>query len=214
MARLRSVEDVLLAPIDPEQATKLVELSRLVASWGERMNLTGHRGPEAIFDQLVVDALALREQIRKLVAASPGQRLVDLGSGAGFPGLPIAIMEPDTTVTLVDSRERRHHFQRAARRELGLSNVEPRLGRIEDLEATPCDVTVAQALARAEQAVELGLVWTRPGGLIVIPGASAPPRIQTRPDVSSCGTCTYETPSGRSRSLWWGKKAGSVSPAT
>jgi 16S rRNA (guanine527-N7)-methyltransferase len=155
-----------------------------------------------------VDALALHAQIRAVRAAGSADCLVDLGSGAGFPGLPIAIMEPTTRVVLVDSRERRYHFQRTVRRGLGLQNVEPLLGRIEELECIPGDIVVAQALAQPDAAVQLGLGWVRAGGLLVVPGTAAPPHVLPRAEIVRSGTRRYHTPVGRSRSIWWGEKAG------
>jgi 16S rRNA (guanine527-N7)-methyltransferase len=213
MARVESATDWLGGSIPAPQSEKLVALASLVALWGERMNLSGHRTAEAILEHLVLDALALRAQIRAVLPASTGQTIVDLGSGAGFPGLPIAIVEPQSSVELVDSRERRHYFQRTVCRDLDLPNVEPRLGRIEDLEPVRADLVVAQALAQVDQVIDWALVWTRPGGLVVIPGSETPPAPRVKDGLAATGTCVYETPAGRSRSLWWGQRAGSGSNA-
>ena len=91
----------------PEQQDRLLQLAELLASWAPRMNLTGHRSADGIVRRLVLDAVALEPL---LPAAS---RVADLGSGAGFPGLPLAVLREDTAFVLVESRERRHHFQRA-----------------------------------------------------------------------------------------------------
>jgi 16S rRNA (guanine527-N7)-methyltransferase len=200
--------------ITSEQAEQLIALADLVALWGTRMNLSGHHGRDAILDELVLDALALRAQVRSILAAEAGQLVVDLGSGAGFPGLPIAIVEPESSVELVDSRERRHHFQRMVGRELDLGNVRPRLGRVESMEPSPAHLVVAQALAQVDQALDWGLRWARPDGLIVIPGTQRPPSPQPRPELGASGTREYETPSGRARTLWWGRLAARVSSAT
>ena len=85
--------------------------------------------------------------------------MVDLGSGAGFPGLPIALLHPERTVTLVESRERRHHFQRAAVRELGIANAVLRLGRAEVLFPEPSSLVMAQAMASPQQVVAWMLPW-------------------------------------------------------
>ncbi|MFP8877456.1 MAG: RsmG family class I SAM-dependent methyltransferase, partial [Myxococcota bacterium] len=131
---------------DPLQE-KLLELARMLCRWAPRVNLTGHRSLEDVLRWLVLDALALAAHL------PPGDSLLDLGSGAGFPGLPLAILEPDRQIVLVDSRRRRHHFQRAAIRQLGLSNVQARLGRSEDISEPVFHVVVAQALAAPEQSL-------------------------------------------------------------
>ena len=71
-------------------------------------------------ERLVLDAVALSVCLPELSGA---KRLADLGTGAGFPGLPIAILNPHLQVHLVDSRLKRNHFQKAVRRELELANV-------------------------------------------------------------------------------------------
>ena len=122
---LRGIE---VAPSD-SQIDELLALAALVERWGERINLTGHRGLEGILQGLVVESVALCGALPEV------ESLVDLGSGAGFPGLPIAILRPECHVRLVDSRRRRHHFQREATRALGLDNVDLVLGRAEEVQA-------------------------------------------------------------------------------
>jgi 16S rRNA (guanine527-N7)-methyltransferase len=170
------------------------------------MNLTGHRGPEAIARRLVLDAVAFWQAVAEL--GRKPERVSDLGSGAGFPGIPVSILEPDLEVVLVDSREKRHHFQRAAKRALELDNLRPRLGRIEALEPDPSDVVIAQALAAPPRALELGIGWARPGGLIVIPGVEQPPDPGPHPAIATHGTVRYRVPlEGATRTLWWGEVA-------
>ena len=144
---------------------QLESLALLLVRWGQRINLTAHRTPEAIARRLILDALALAGALPELPS------LADLGSGAGFPGLPIAIRHPRCRVTLVEARERRHHFQRAAVRVLGLGNVTLVHGRAEALEPTRHAAAVAQAVARPDQALDWMLPWVEPGGLLVLPGA-------------------------------------------
>jgi len=120
----------------PGAIETLVGLAELVESWGRRLNLTGHRDSRTIAKRLVLDAAALMTHLPDFVAVA------DLGAGAGFPGLPLAILRPDARVFLVEARERRHHFQRHVIRELGISNVEAVRGRIErrtSTEAGPMD---------------------------------------------------------------------------
>jgi len=128
------------------------------------MNLTGHRGAEEIARRLVVDALALVQVL------PPFSRLVDLGSGAGFPGLPIAILYPEREIISVEARSRRVSFQRRAARDLGIENVRILLTRIEEHAPMVADGVVAQALAEPEKARALMLPWAKPGGWIAIPG--------------------------------------------
>ena len=153
--------------------------------------------------RLILDAAALLEVLPEFGS------LVDLGSGSGFPGLPIAVLEPSRSVLLVDSRLRRHHFQRTAVRELDLDNVSLLRGRIEALEAQPGDMVIAQALARPEQALEWMIPWARPGGWLAVPGGAEPPQIRATTTDVDATTRHYRVPiGGPQRSLWLGRRAG------
>ena len=180
-------------------AEPLAALAELLAQWGARMNLTGHRTPDAIARRLVLDALALGEAL----PGPPPESLADLGSGAGFPGLPLALRWRTCRVTLVDSRERRHHFQRAAVRTLGLVNVEPLRGRIEDLAPRPHDLVIAQALAQPEQAVAWMLPWVAPGGRLVLPRTADAPALPALPGVEAPHIFRYRVPLGGPERAFW-----------
>lgn len=204
-SRLLTVLSEGLAELDlePALADPLARLCELLARWAARMNLTGHRTPEAIARRLVLDALAFGETLPERPPAS----LADLGSGAGFPGLPLAIRWPQTPVTLVEARERRHHFQRAAVRELGLAHVRPRRGRIEALDPAPHAVVVSQALAQAEAAVELMLPWTAPGGWLALARAVDAPSVPAPPEVEDAHVRTYRVPlGGPQRAIWLARR--------
>lgn len=175
-ARMSDLKDLVRSGLDevglavsPEAAGKLAAFAVLLARWAPRTNLTGHREPEAILRRLVLDAAALWKALPE--AAS----VVDLGSGAGIPGLPVAILAPEVQVLLVEARLRRHHFQRAARRQLGLENVSLRRGRIESLEPEPAELVVAQAVAAPERVLRWMLPWARAGGWLAIPGSEQAP---------------------------------------
>ena len=185
------------------QVSQLLELGALVAAWGERINVTGHRGLSAILQRLVLDAVAL-------VSALPDvASLADLGSGAGFPGLPAAVLRPRCRVTLVEARERRHHFQRATCRALGLENAHPVRGRAEALLPTPHAVVVAQAMARPPEALRIAAGWAEAGGFVVIPGAASPPVLPDHAEVQVERIARYRVPcGGPARTLWIGRKLG------
>ena len=187
--------------LEGSQASQLLGLAELVERWGERISLTGHRGQVAILHRLVLDALALLEQL----PAVPS--LADLGSGAGFPGLPAAILRRACRVSLVESREKRHHFQRAACRALRIANATPLRGRAEELEHTPHAAVVAQAVARPAEAIALATRWAEAGGLILIPGAAEPPEVPEFGDVRAERVACYRVPcGGPARTLWIGRR--------
>jgi 16S rRNA (guanine527-N7)-methyltransferase len=129
-----------------------------IRSWGERMNLVGSTEPAALGVH-VSDALAAASEIPK------GARIVDLGSGAGFPGIPIQLARPDVELTLVEGRERRYHFLRHAVRVLGL-RTEVLRARIEDPPGRPYDVALLRAVASLAESIRLAGPWVSESGEI------------------------------------------------
>ncbi len=106
-----------LGQVLPEGGT--ARLARLLAElerWNARMNLTAVRDREEMVARHVLDSLAVRPYVK-------GPRVVDVGTGAGFPGLPIAVAEPGLAVTLLDRNARKIAFVRHAIGELGLQNA-------------------------------------------------------------------------------------------
>jgi 16S rRNA (guanine527-N7)-methyltransferase len=187
-------------PAAMDRVEALLRLAEMVESWGRRINLSGHRTVAGVIRRLVLEAAAL------MLEAPEFRSLVDLGSGAGFPGLPIAILRPSVRVTLVEARLRRHHFQRAAIRELGLGNVRLLRGRAEALAPQAHAAGVAQAMAQPSQAVAWMLPWVEPGGLVLLPGS------ESAPEVGGAGFSVeairrYRLPcGGPPRTLWVGRR--------
>jgi 16S rRNA (guanine527-N7)-methyltransferase len=188
------------------QLEKLLKLAQLLDEWSKRINLTGHRTAPEIVRRLILDAAALTARLPKIAS------LADIGSGAGFPGLPVAILRADCQVTLVESRERRHHFQRQVIRELGLDNVRAELGRAEALEPSLHAAAIAQAVARPADALLLLLPWVEIGGLLFFPGSNPPPPIpDDDPRVRFESCATYEVPlGGAERTLWSARKTSVI----
>jgi len=200
---LREGLEALGLPADPDRVARLLELAALLGRWAPRINLTGHRTPESILRDLVLEACALTAQL-------PGDLggLVDLGSGAGFPGLPMAILRPDWRLTLIEPRRRRHHFQRAAVRELGLANTLLLEGRAEALEAREHPAAVAQAVGPPEQVLRWMLPWVEPRGLLLLPGSEPGPEIPEIKGVLPEIRVRYQVPcGGRRRTLWIARKS-------
>ncbi len=150
----------------PGLVERLATFTDLLFRWSGRMNLTGHPDLASVARNLVLDSLALS------AALPAADSLADLGSGAGIPGLPIALARPRCRVTLVEARERRHHFQRAAVRSLAIANATPVRGRVETLEPTGHAIVMARAFAKPEQALEWMVRWAAPGALLALPGVA------------------------------------------
>ena len=151
---------------DPQVPGRLLRYHTLLGEWNQRMNLTGDTELETALDRLYMDSLA--------PLAIPGlfprgAELVDVGSGAGFPGLPLAILRPDLGVLLLDSQAKRIAFLDAVLQELGLPNVRTLHARAEDAAHAPhlresFDLAVARAVAPLPVLCELLLPFARMGG--------------------------------------------------
>lgn len=101
-----------------EQQQQLLDYVALIAKWNKVYNLTAVRDPEAMLTQHLLDSLAVLPHLAGV------NRIIDIGSGAGLPGIPFAIARPECKLTLLDSIHKKSTFQRQACLELGLTNVE------------------------------------------------------------------------------------------
>lgn len=131
-----------LALPDGAQA-KLLAYLDLLAKWNRAYNLTAVREPEAMVARHLLDALAVLPHLH-------GATLADLGSGAGLPGIPLAIARPDIAVTLIESNGKRARFLREAVRALPLANVLVRESRVQDATGTFATVTARAFASLAE----------------------------------------------------------------
>ena len=182
------------------QMQQLSDLVGHLSYWAQRINLTGHRDPLEITSRLILDAAALSHAVPELASA---ESLADLGSGAGFPGLPLAILHPHLDVYLVDSRLKRNHFQREVKRKLGLARVHPLLGRSDELEPVACGVVIAQAMTRPEEALELMLPWARQSGMILLPASESATAPTAPSEVEPLELRRYEVPGTTIRRKLW-----------
>jgi len=198
----RGLEELELDP-EPSRIDGLLAYTALLDTWSRRMNLTAHRSPDAIVRRLLLDAVALGTRF------GPVESLADVGSGAGLPGIPLAILWRNCRVTLIEPRKKRHHFLRAAVRELGLENATARLGRAEDLDPDPHAVAVAQALAEPGRAIEWMLPWVEAGGRVVVPGSAAGAGdIAKIAGIAEGRRTSYRVPcEGVERTVWIGRRA-------
>lgn len=128
---------------------RLLDYVELLGKWNQVYNLTAIRDPEQMLIQHVFDSLAIVAPLRRYLAATAHPTAIDVGSGAGLPGIPLAIAWPDLSVSLVEPVGKKAAFLRQALAALGLSNVTVEQCRIEALPAGPKapDVVISRAFA-------------------------------------------------------------------
>lgn len=118
---------------------RLLAYLELLAHWNRAYNLTAVRDPAEMVSRHLLDSLAALPFLH-------GRTLADLGSGAGLPGIPLAIARPDLVVTLIESNGKKARFLREAVRALPLPNVTVRETRVQDV-AGPFEIVTARAFA-------------------------------------------------------------------
>ncbi|HEX7603249.1 MAG TPA: 16S rRNA (guanine(527)-N(7))-methyltransferase RsmG [Polyangiaceae bacterium] len=184
----------------PGAATRLGAFLALLLAMNEHVNLTAITEPTEAWSRHVLDALTLAPLLADLPA---GARLLDVGSGGGVPGIPLAIARPDLHVTLLDATEKKVAFLRAVVAELGLANVDTVCGRAEDVDlGATFDVVVARGVAKLPAL----LGWTAPfakrgGRLLLIKGERAEIELKEASKRLRQLRCEHErtvaTPTGR-----------------
>lgn len=112
----------------------------LVVDWNEKVDLTAARDPDELVDLFVADAIVVAR-----AGAPKGERWVDVGSGAGAPGIPLALLLPQVKLTLVEPKQKRVAFLRSVLGSVGRSDVKVERGRSEAMPAACCDVAVSRA---------------------------------------------------------------------
>ena len=157
--------------LDRALATPLLDYLALLLRWNQAYNLTAVRDPGEMVSKHLLDSLAMHPHVDAIAEA--GGCLADLGTGAGLPGIPLAIAKPGLRVTLVESAGKKARFMREAVRQLGLTNVRVAESRIEALdEPGHFDAITARALATLPLIIELGGHLLKPEGrLLAMKGA-------------------------------------------
>ena len=145
--------------LDEAARARLLAHLDLVAKWNRVHNLTAVREPEQMVVVHLLDSLSLLPHLGE------ARTLLDVGSGAGFPGVPVAIARPDLRVTLLDSSHKKGTFLEQARTELALANVRVVCERVEEFQPeSRFDVVVSRAFADLGDFVAQAQHLVAPGG--------------------------------------------------
>ena len=151
--------------LDSAVQAKLLGYLDLLNRWNKVYNLTAIRNPVDMLVQHVLDSLALIPVLQTLTAGQPF-RLLDVGSGGGLPGIPVALTMPEATVVSVDPVEKKIAFQQQAKAALKLDHFSPKHARVEQLAEPAFDIITARAFAELDKIVNLAGHLLAPTGRI------------------------------------------------
>ena len=153
-------------PLEAPAQDRLVAYLQLIGKWNKVHNLTAVREP----GQMVV--LHLLDSLSVLPHLAGARTILDVGTGAGLPGIPLAIARPDLAVTLLDSSHKKATFLRQAKAELALANVEVACERVENWRpAALFDIVVSRAFAElADFVVQAGHLVAPGGAMLAMKG--------------------------------------------
>jgi len=182
-----------IAPLNPALANRFQDYCSLLLRWNARINLTAIRDEEGILSRHFVESIACAYALPAGI-----NTLLDFGSGAGFPGLPIALCCPEIVVTLAESQGKKAAFLQEAVRVLGVS-AKVHSGRCETLN-TKFDCVTLRAVDRMQQAVQAAAQLVSPGGWLVLMASGADlAKLQAVCGAEFSWTKVVQLPSGEDR---------------
>ena len=159
---------------------KLLAYVALLKKWNATYNLTAIRDEAEMVTQHLLDSLSVMPALEK--SAPAGRRWADIGSGAGLPGIPLAIARPDLEMSLIETVEKKSAFQRQAKIELGLANVTVVNRRVEDVAGGVFDAVISRAFADLADLVRLaGHLLAQGGRLYAMKGQMPEDEIKRLP---------------------------------
>lgn len=164
-ARLVAGAQELGIALEPAPAAALMKLMDELLDWNQRVNLTAITEPEDIVDKHFLDSLSIQPHLR-------GRRIADIGTGAGFPGIPLALVNPKKHFTLIEATGKKVAFVRHALATLGISNAEVIQARSETWKPrAPFDCVIARALGKLGDFVQFaGHLCARDGRMLAMKG--------------------------------------------
>ncbi len=152
----------------PRQQQLLLDYLALLEKWNKVFNLTAVRDPMKMVSRQLLDSLSIQPLLR-------GSSVLDVGSGAGLPGIPLAILNPEKMFTLLDANSKKTRFLRQAKLELGLGNIQVEQARAEQFQPLqPYDTITSRAFAALPDMLRLTRHLLAPGGCWLAMKGSVP----------------------------------------
>lgn len=180
--RLRAGALEYRTTLDDVALERCAAYAALLDRWRHAMNLISCRTAVELVDRHLLDALACAWP------CGAAESIVDLGSGAGLPGVPLAIIAPERRTVLVEPRRRRASFLRAVKRDLRLHRVEVMEMRAEGADAggvSPVDIALCRAVwSSDDEMLRVAAPWIRRGGLLLCLRSAARPIPTSRSDLA------------------------------
>ncbi len=162
LRELQTKAAVLGLDLDDQQLLQLTQFATLLLRWNRAFNIISRKDESRVTTRHLLDSLSIAPWVR-------GPSILDLGTGGGLPGVPLAICRRDQHFTLLDRTQRKIRFVSQVKRALGLENVEPICGDVRELSASKLfDCIVSRAVADSETNWQLASPRLRGGGRLLI----------------------------------------------
>ena len=151
-----------------DQIDQARSFAQTLAGDSDELGLLGPRELDKLWTRHILNSAVVAELVR------PGDKVADVGSGAGLPGIPMAIARPDAQFVLIEPMERRSTWMLEVVEDLGLKNVRVLRSRAEDVTEQDFDIVTARAVAALDKLLKMCLRLLKPGGtLIALKGSKA-----------------------------------------
>lgn len=173
-ATLRRDAAVLGVPLDVDQAERIIAFGTLLLRWNRAFNLVSRKDQERLYHRHLLDSLSVVRFLGSTLGSTPtrareGRRCLDLGTGAGLPGIPLAVARPDLRFTLIDRNARKIRFVEHAIQLLELGSVEAVCADVESLRPDGgYDIVVSRAVAGLDEIWPLVRPLLRADGRILL----------------------------------------------
>ncbi|MCI5080375.1 MAG: 16S rRNA (guanine(527)-N(7))-methyltransferase RsmG [Saprospiraceae bacterium] len=170
--------------LSERQIEQIRQLGELYKEWNQKINVISRKDIDQVYDHHILHSMA----IAQFIEFKPGAKILDLGTGGGLPGIPMAILFPETDFVLVDGTRKKITVVQEIAQALGLENVDARHQRAEEIKKEKFDFVICRAVASMDKLIEWSFrlikedqqhVW--PNGLITLKGGDLRAELKALP---------------------------------